>query len=242
MAAEPVILVEKSGELAVVTLNRPQAMNALSRELRAAIAETFDDLEADPKIRVAILTGAGKAFCAGPDLKELGAETHGAETPPRVEMRLRQEFRTKHKTLKTRRAAVILGWGLATAATLFFAFSLVSWRHYQSRNLVNNQPQAVQTGAVSPAQFTPSQDSTSTRSDVGAVLVASNDSGDFTLLPDSMPPAPEDTTVVRVEMQRAALGALGLTVNEEHAGDWIQVDLLIGDDGLPDRDACCEDD
>jgi enoyl-CoA hydratase len=77
MAAEPVILVEKSGELAVVTLYRPQAMNALSRELRAAIAETFDELEADPKIRVAILTGAGKAFCAGLDLKELGA---GADT------------------------------------------------------------------------------------------------------------------------------------------------------------------
>ena len=77
MSAEPVILVEKTGELAVVTLNRPQAMNALSRELRAAIAETFDELEADPNVRVAILTGAGKAFCAGLDLKELGA---GADT------------------------------------------------------------------------------------------------------------------------------------------------------------------
>jgi enoyl-CoA hydratase len=70
--SEPVILVEKHGETAVVTLNRPQAMNALSRELRAAIAETFDALEADPGVRVAILTGAGKAFCAGLDLKELG--------------------------------------------------------------------------------------------------------------------------------------------------------------------------
>ena len=69
---EPVILVEKHGETAVVTLNRPQAMNALSRELRSAIAETFDALEADPTVRVAILTGAGKAFCAGLDLKELG--------------------------------------------------------------------------------------------------------------------------------------------------------------------------
>ncbi len=75
--SEPVILVEKHGETAVVTLNRPQAMNALSRELRAAIAETFDALEADPGIRVAILTGAGKAFCAGLDLKELG---QGADT------------------------------------------------------------------------------------------------------------------------------------------------------------------
>ena len=69
---EHVILVEKHGETAVVTLNRPQAMNALSRDLRAAIAETFDALEADAGVRVAILTGAGKAFCAGLDLKELG--------------------------------------------------------------------------------------------------------------------------------------------------------------------------
>lgn len=75
--SEPVILVEKTGECAVVTLNRPSAMNALSRELRSAIAETFDALEADPQVRVAILTGAGKAFCAGLDLKELGA---GADT------------------------------------------------------------------------------------------------------------------------------------------------------------------
>jgi hypothetical protein len=65
------------------------------------------------------------------------------------------------------------------------------------------------------------------------VLVVSSNSGDFTLLPGSLPPTPEDATVVRVQMQRAALGALGLTVNEERASDWIQVDLLIGDDGLP---------
>lgn len=72
-SADAVILVEKSGGIATVTLNRPTAMNALSRGLRAAIAETFDALEADPEVRVAILTGAGKAFCAGLDLKELGS-------------------------------------------------------------------------------------------------------------------------------------------------------------------------
>lgn len=74
---EPVILVEKSGGVALVTLNRPGAMNALSRELRAAIAETFEALEADPEVRAVILTGAGKAFTAGLDLKELGS---GAST------------------------------------------------------------------------------------------------------------------------------------------------------------------
>ncbi|HCX68697.1 enoyl-CoA hydratase [Parvibaculum sp.] len=72
--SEPVILVEKSGAIATVTLNRPNAMNALSRDLRTAIAETFEQLEADENIRVAILTGAGKAFCAGLDLKELSGD------------------------------------------------------------------------------------------------------------------------------------------------------------------------
>ncbi len=70
--SEPVLLVEKTGEIAIVTLNRPGAMNALSRELRSAIAATVDELEADPGVRVMILTGSGKAFCAGLDLKELG--------------------------------------------------------------------------------------------------------------------------------------------------------------------------
>jgi enoyl-CoA hydratase len=70
--SDPVLLVDIRDEVALVTLNRPQAMNALSRDLRAAIAETFNTLNADPGVRAAILTGAGKAFCAGLDLKELG--------------------------------------------------------------------------------------------------------------------------------------------------------------------------
>jgi hypothetical protein len=63
--------------------------------------------------------------------------------------------------------------------------------------------------------------------------MASNDSTEFTLLPGTMPGSLEDATVVHVQMQRAALGALGLTVNEEHAMDWIQLDLLVGEDGQP---------
>jgi enoyl-CoA hydratase len=58
---------------AVLTLNRPQAMNALSRGLMTALADTVDALAANPAVRVLILTGAGKAFCAGLDLKELGS-------------------------------------------------------------------------------------------------------------------------------------------------------------------------
>lgn len=69
---EPVLLVSREGGRATLTLNRPRAMNALSRELRQTLAHTVTELEADPEIRVLVLTGAGRAFCAGLDLKELG--------------------------------------------------------------------------------------------------------------------------------------------------------------------------
>jgi enoyl-CoA hydratase len=58
---------------AVITLNRPAALNALSRALMAQLSDAIDALQADPAMRVLILTGAGKAFCAGLDLKELGS-------------------------------------------------------------------------------------------------------------------------------------------------------------------------
>ena len=58
---------------AVLTLNRPQAMNALSKALMTALASEVDTLAADPAVRVIILTGAGRAFSAGLDLKEIGA-------------------------------------------------------------------------------------------------------------------------------------------------------------------------
>jgi len=58
---------------ALLTLNRPAALNALSRALMAQLCDAVDTLEADPAVRVLILTGAGKAFCAGLDLKELGS-------------------------------------------------------------------------------------------------------------------------------------------------------------------------
>lgn len=67
------ILIEKSEGIATLTLNRPEAMNALSRALRHALADAFKDLHADESIRVVILTGAGRAFCAGMDLKEAAA-------------------------------------------------------------------------------------------------------------------------------------------------------------------------
>ncbi|MFN5631353.1 MAG: enoyl-CoA hydratase [Sphingomonadales bacterium] len=62
--------------IAIVTLNRPEAMNALSRALRAELAAAMRAVDADDAVRCVILTGAGeRAFTAGLDLKELGTDT-----------------------------------------------------------------------------------------------------------------------------------------------------------------------
>lgn len=71
--AEDVLLVDVADRVATVTLNRPQARNALNRALRRALHRTMSDIEADEAIDVVVLTGADPAFCAGLDLKELGA-------------------------------------------------------------------------------------------------------------------------------------------------------------------------
>src|SRR5271156_450477 len=63
------VLYEKKGEVAYVTLNRPRVKNAIDLEMHLRLREIWMDFRDDPKLRVAILTGAGDAFCAGADLK-----------------------------------------------------------------------------------------------------------------------------------------------------------------------------
>ena len=70
------VATNREGPVAIVTLNRPEAMNALSRGMRAELAAAMIAIEADDSVRAVVLTGAGtRAFTAGLDLKELGADT-----------------------------------------------------------------------------------------------------------------------------------------------------------------------
>jgi enoyl-CoA hydratase len=78
--ADDVLLIEKQDGVTTLTMNRPSAMNALSFELRSALTSAFRELSEDPDTGAIILTGAGRAFCAGLDLKELGGETSRQET------------------------------------------------------------------------------------------------------------------------------------------------------------------
>ena len=77
--SEPHLLTERVGHALVVTMNRPEARNALSGEMLAGMSEAWDRVNEDRDIRVAVLTGAGGAFCAGADLKVM-TETHPGDS------------------------------------------------------------------------------------------------------------------------------------------------------------------
>ena len=79
------LTLETSGTIATLTLARPKALNAINAEMRTALREAVTTIEADPNIRVVILTGAGAGFCAGADLKDGLASD--------IEAMLEQEYR-----------------------------------------------------------------------------------------------------------------------------------------------------
>jgi enoyl-CoA hydratase len=73
-------LVEQDDHVLVVTMNRPQARNALSAEMLKIMREAWDRVDEDPDVRCCVLTGAGGAFCAGADLKAMTANHPGEQS------------------------------------------------------------------------------------------------------------------------------------------------------------------
>lgn len=71
--AEPILLKSQAGGVVTLTLNRPAQFNSLSRDMLAELQGALDAIAADPSARVVVIAGAGKAFCAGHDLKEMRA-------------------------------------------------------------------------------------------------------------------------------------------------------------------------
>jgi enoyl-CoA hydratase/carnithine racemase len=69
----PLVLLERRGGVAFLTLNRPAQYNVLSEQMLAALHTTLDTIAADSSVRAVVLGGAGKAFCAGHDLKQMKA-------------------------------------------------------------------------------------------------------------------------------------------------------------------------
>ena len=76
---DAVLLTEKTEQVAVLTLNRPQKLNALNGDLRDAMLDAIAEVQADDDVRAVIVTGAGRGFCSGADLTSGGG---AAEAPP----------------------------------------------------------------------------------------------------------------------------------------------------------------
>jgi len=162
------------------------------------------------------------------ELRALGEETLEARAPARVEMRLRQEFRARHRSAVVRRGAVVAAWALAAAAILLGAISTWNWQ-LARRAEAEKQNIAAHNALAATEAAGQNQGAGNLAAEASAV----DDSGEFTPLPGTTLDETEEAAILRVRMQRGTLGSFGLPVNEARAGEWIQVDLLVGNDGLP---------
>jgi enoyl-CoA hydratase/carnithine racemase len=90
------LLARMEDGVAVLTLNRPEARNALSDRLSPALRQMIARLRDEPEARCVVLTGAGSAFCAGGDIKGMGGRSTAPRTPEQAveELRIRQETLT----------------------------------------------------------------------------------------------------------------------------------------------------
>ena len=160
------------------------------------------------------------------ELRSLAVETADAQAPERVKMRLMLEIRTQHRKATAKRMGFVAAWALAGAAVTVMVVGF--WNVAKSRR-VNSAGQNL-SAAHNAGNATNSTAQVLGTGDVAAELT--NDD-DFTLLPGALPNDTDDSAIVRVRMQRGSLNVLGFPVNEQRASEWIQVDLLVGNDGLP---------
>lgn len=119
------ILTERLGRVSVVYLNRPETLNCFNNELLETLAQTLKELDADPEVRCVVITGSGRAFCAGGDLNVLMDTTTQAQSDEN--MRVANEavlalFQMRTPTIAmVGGAAAGAGFNLALACDLVFA-------------------------------------------------------------------------------------------------------------------------
>ena len=112
----PVLKSERHGAVAVITICRPEAMNSFNRRLRLDLLAAFEQAAADRSIGVVVLTGQGRAFSAGADLKDLSVDRN-------IEERLQTEYRPILECIATMQQPVI-GAVNGAAAGIGMAFAL----------------------------------------------------------------------------------------------------------------------
>jgi enoyl-CoA hydratase len=120
VAAAGEVLSEIDGSVGVVTLNRPEVLNALSYGVMQAIVEAFERFDEDPDVRAIVLTGSSKAFAAGADIKELEGGTV-AEMTSNGQM----ERWDRIRKIKTPVVAAVSGYALGGGCELAMACDII---------------------------------------------------------------------------------------------------------------------
>ena len=156
------------------------------------------------------------------DLRLLHEHTRLESAPTRVEMRLKQELRTRREARVPRSTVAIATWALAAAAALA---ATIGWMHWRDGISNHADTAPLQVAAVAQSNAVPTLDA--------SLLTADYDTGEFTQLPGSMPTASSDESVLQARVQRGALVQFGLPVAPEQATEWVDVDFLVGEDGQP---------
>jgi enoyl-CoA hydratase len=114
------VIVEKDGDIAVVTLNRPQQLNALSYDLVKDLSLAMQEIDGDEEIRVMIVTGGEKVFAAGADIKEMAER---GPFDPRIQERL--AYRDRINEIKKPVIAAVSGFALGGGCELAMSCDIV---------------------------------------------------------------------------------------------------------------------
>lgn len=120
------VLYDKAGGVATVTLNRPERLNALNTQMLSEILDALERAASDDSIRVVVLTGAGRAFCAGGDLSARATSEQGAAGPnpaarPQAVERLRGLMRSAELLFKMPKVTIAAINGACAGAGLSWA-------------------------------------------------------------------------------------------------------------------------
>ncbi len=121
---EPVVKLEKDDQIAVITLNRPEKLNAFNIEMRDQLYEIIQIIKEDPTIHAAVLCGAGRGFCAGADLSEFGTNPTVIEKRRiRLQRDLWEEIRRLPKPITAALHGFAVGSGLEMSMLCDFRFA-----------------------------------------------------------------------------------------------------------------------
>lgn len=121
MSDPSVVTIERDGHVAILTLNRPENLNALNPDLILAFTEALGTLDADPEARAIVLTGAGRAFCAGADVKVMNRNQSGDSSAERLDLRTMHNLQLAIRNLGTPIIAAVNGAAVGAGCDIALA-------------------------------------------------------------------------------------------------------------------------